>query len=145
MDEKAKILIVYDELTTRVSLQLILAKEDYDVQAVGGAREALQILAESPIDVIFTDLRIKRLLTKTQGISPETIVIVLASPPSVESAVKAIPHDVYDYLVKPYEAEAVKRATRRAVEHKQLTARLSKLSVFEKRLEDSEERYRTLV
>ena len=41
MDAKAKILIVDDELSTRVKLQRILAKADYDVQAAAGGQEAL--------------------------------------------------------------------------------------------------------
>ena len=145
MDAKAKILIVDDELSTRVKLQRILAKADYDVQAVAGGQEAVQVLAKTPMDVLFTDLRMKGLVSQAQRLSPETIVIILAGKTPLKSAVKAIPHNVYDYLVKPYGAEVVKRAACRAVEHKRMAARLEQLSALEARLRVSEEQHHTLI
>jgi two-component system NtrC family sensor kinase len=149
MDEKARVLIVNGELATRVNLQMILAKEDYDVQAVASGQEALQILAKSPVDVILIEPRLDgpdnlSVLTEAKRLSRETTAIIITGHSSFESAREAVHHGVYDYLGKLYTPEALKLTLRRAVEHKWLNARLQELSVLQE-LKASEERYRTFV
>ena len=64
-----KILIVDDEQVVRVYLQSIVNWEQYDCQVVTtceNGMEALEVMAQQPIDLILTDLEMPRLLCEKQ-------------------------------------------------------------------------------
>jgi signal transduction histidine kinase len=59
-------------------------------------------------------------LEDVRGRSPSTITIVLTGFASVESAIAALRHGAYDYLIKPCLIEDLKFTVRRGIEHRRL-------------------------
>jgi len=120
--EKAgTILIVDDEKGQRDILNVILAKEGYDVVDVPGVREALQKLDKREFDLILTDLKMQGesgldLLEKVLAEDSQQCVILMTAHGSVDSAVEAMKKGAFDYLEKPLERDNLILTLRRAFE-----------------------------
>ena len=56
MSQKARILIVDDELIIRESLLGWLKKSGHDVRAVDGGQAALKLMEEAYFDLVFLDM-----------------------------------------------------------------------------------------
>ena len=76
-------------------------------------REAPQILL---VDIKMPGMDGLELLRKVRETSPETTVIIMTAYASVETAVQALKEGAYDYIVKPFDPEAVSRLVKKAAE-----------------------------
>jgi two-component system phosphate regulon sensor histidine kinase PhoR len=125
----ADILLVDDEESVRLTLQAVLRQEGYNVTAVGTGAEALKAIREHKFDLLFTDLRIDdidglTLLAAAQKRDPETISILLTGYASLESAVQALRHGAFNYLLKPCNIDEMKLTIARGLEKKRLAEAL---------------------
>ncbi len=102
----ARILVVDDEESLRRILQVQLENRGYETSLAKNGLEALAILAESPHDLVLTDLRmpglsglelLKRIREQHQG----TEVILLTAFGTIENAVEAMQSGAYHYVTKP--------------------------------------------
>jgi len=123
---KPKILIVDDELNTRIGLRTALEGNEYELFLADKADNALKILEENDIDVMITDLFMPgksglELLEETKNISPSTQCIMITAYGSVETAVDAMKSGAYDYLTKPLNIDRVELLVKRALSSKQLS------------------------
>ncbi|MDM8561193.1 hybrid sensor histidine kinase/response regulator [Candidatus Parabeggiatoa sp. HSG14] len=108
MIPRSKILIVDDELSMRMQLELMLNNQDYEITLIGSGKEALEKLAEITPDLIILDLimpdldgfevcrRIKR-NSQFQHI-PIILVTVLESKKALTQGIEA---GADDFLQKP--------------------------------------------
>jgi DNA-binding NtrC family response regulator len=110
-----RVLLVEDEVNMARTLAKILERKGYTVLTARNGREALDLLAAEPADVIVTDLNMPvmdgmQLLRALRGepepaagerrlISPPTVV--LTGHGSTQAAVEAMKLGAYEYLVKP--------------------------------------------
>jgi len=102
------ILIVDDENYLRRSLSLILQKENYRVETVANAEEALDCLQSHEYDLMFLDLNLPGmsgidLLVKVHKQVPHMPVLILTAHAALESAIQAVRLGARDYLIKPVE------------------------------------------
>ena len=102
------ILIVDDEDHLRLSLSLILQKENYRVETVANAEEAMDRLKLHEYDLMFLDLNMPGisgidLLAKVHKQAPLMPVLILTAHAGLESAIQAVRLGARDYLVKPVE------------------------------------------
>ncbi len=102
-----RILIADDESTIRETLAAVLREAQLSVVTAADGLQAVQLLAETPIDVALVDIRMPRLggmevLAKAKEISPDTHVIVITAFGTVENAVAAIKLGASDYVTKPF-------------------------------------------
>ena len=102
------ILIVDDEKGLRLSLSLILEKEDYRVETVANAEEALDRLQLHEYDLMFLDLNLPGmsgidLLVEVRKQFPRMPVLILTAHAALESAIQAVRLGARDYLIKPVE------------------------------------------
>jgi len=106
MSEKAKILIVDDDETVRLSYLRSLRDTRRSVEAAWNGDAALKAMETKPFDVVLLDLR----MPGTDGMSvlrmikerwPDTEVVVITGYPSLETAKAAVKLGAYDYLAKP--------------------------------------------
>jgi two-component system, probable response regulator PhcQ len=102
-----RVLLVDDEPQVTNAIVRALDDEPYAFLAVHSGAAALQVLAETTIDVIVVDecmpgMSGTDLLTQVKQRHPDTIRIMLTGQTTVQTAMKAI-HDgwVYQYLQKP--------------------------------------------
>ena len=122
MEEKlrqAKILVVDDEQGIRESLRMIL-KDKYEVITEEDAIKALERILKGDIDIVALDIKMPHLsgvdvLHNIKKSSPDVEVFLITGFPSVATAVEAIQCGAYDYVIKPFDREAVLNVVRRGL------------------------------
>jgi DNA-binding response OmpR family regulator len=116
--DDARILVVDDEVTARVSLAEILKLEGYEVLLAESGEKALEIMAdEPPFDLMVLDLKMPgmdglQLTEKVQKRSPDTVIILLTAFGTLETAIQAIRRGAHDYLLKPCPVQQVLESVR---------------------------------
>ncbi|MGE5221855.1 MAG: response regulator [Omnitrophica WOR_2 bacterium] len=146
---KDKILVVDDEEIMRRSLGDILRLEGYRVQTASSGEAALKALKRESFDLLLLDLKMPgmdglEVLEEASHLAPDTMVILLTAHGSLESAIEALRHEAFDYLLKPASTEQIlssvasalarhKESERRKVLLDQLTTSLQELKGVEKR------------
>ena len=123
--EEARLLVVDDEESLRITTAAILEQEGYIVDTASSGDEAVELLTKADYDLVLTDLHMEggdglSVLSQIRRHSPLTISVVLTGFASVESAIAALQEGAYDYLVKPCDIESMKHTIRRGVEHRRL-------------------------
>ncbi len=126
------ILIVDDEEFIRLSLEQILSEENYNVILNESGASALRTIKEEEIDLVLLDLNLPDMsgidiLRQIKNIQPEILTIIMTGFASVESAVEAIKLGAYDYIKKPFKADAIKLITKLAIETQSLKKTVSEL------------------
>lgn len=122
---EARLLVVDDEESLRITTAAILEKEGYLVDTASSGDEAVELLNNTDYDLVLTDLHMEggdglSVLNQIRRHAPLTISVVLTGFASVESAIAALQEGAYDYLVKPCDIESMKHTIRRGVEHRRL-------------------------
>ena len=108
MTPQNSILIVDDEDRLRLSLALILQKENYRVETAATAEDALDCLQLREYDLMFLDLNLPGmsgidLLIEVHRQVPHMPVLILTAHAALESAIQAVRLGARDYLIKPVE------------------------------------------
>ncbi len=109
-----KILVADDDPTLRSELAELLRADGHDVQIAADGGEALERLGSDPFDVALLDLVMPRatgleILHRLQVIRPDTSVVMITGHGSVDVAVEAMKGGAADFVVKPFEIEALQR------------------------------------
>ncbi|MCX7655271.1 MAG: sigma-54 dependent transcriptional regulator [Treponemataceae bacterium] len=121
----SSILIVDDEAGIRTTLSSILEDEGYRVTTAEDAVEALRILEEGPIDLVFLDV----LLPHMGGLEALGIikkswsdieVIMISGHANVDMAVRAVKQGAFDFLEKPLSLDKILTLTKNALALKRL-------------------------
>lgn len=124
MSDKPLILIVEDEKNAREGLERTLNHKYQIIQADNGER-ALRLLAENPVDILLTDLRMPgmdglTLVRRAIAHESQPVCIVLTAYGSIESAVEAMKVGAYDFLTKPLNLDQLEIVIERALHSRQL-------------------------
>src|ERR1043165_4152403 len=122
---EARLLVVDDEESLRITTAAIFEKEGYIVDVASSGDEAIDLMSKTDYDLVLTDLHMEggyglSVLNRIRQQSPLTISVVLTGFASVESAIAALQEGAYDYLIKPCDIETMKHTIRRGVEHRRL-------------------------
>ncbi len=119
--DRERILVVDDSPNTLEVIQRNLTSEGYQVFTTLGVAEAIDILKETTIDLVITDLKMPQvsgldLVRYIRENLRDTEVIMITGYPSVEGAVKAVKTGVEEYLAKPFTDEELLSAVQQALE-----------------------------
>jgi two-component system response regulator HydG len=122
---RARILVVDDEASARSGLEKLLKQEGYAVDVAEDGANALALFAETPADVVVTDLKMPRmdgleLLQKLRALDVDVPVLVCTAFGDVSTAVSAMRAGAEDYLTKPVDFDALTVAVERALERRAL-------------------------
>jgi len=125
LSDPARLLVVDDEESLRITTAAILEQEGYVVDTAASGDEAIALMNGDDYDLVLTDLHMEggdglTVLNRIRRHAPLTISVVLTGFASVESAIAALQEGAYDYLVKPCDIESMKHTIRRGVEHRRL-------------------------
>ena len=117
--DKPTILIVDDDKNTRDGLNRAL-RRSYSIHLAESAESALNILNDTTIDILLTDLRMPgadglTLMQRALAQRPEIICILLTAYGSVETAVEAMKRGAYDFLTKPVNLDHLDILLKRAL------------------------------
>ncbi|MCZ7602031.1 MAG: sigma-54 dependent transcriptional regulator [Melioribacteraceae bacterium] len=122
----ARILVVDDERSIRDSLNMILTDEGYEVKSAADGEEALKFISEENFDIIISDIKMPNidgieLLNKASKISPSTFFVIMTAYASVNTAVEALRHGAFDYLIKPVEFDDLLIRIKRLLDYRKLS------------------------
>jgi DNA-binding NtrC family response regulator len=112
-DEPFSILIVDDNREIRSILEEYLREEGYLAQGAADGKEALEKYAETPFDLIITDLNMPgmtgiELIREIAKGDNTTEFIIITGYASLDSAIESVKAGAFDYLVKPFRIEELK-------------------------------------
>jgi DNA-binding NtrC family response regulator len=118
---------VDDQEFVREGLKETLSRAGYSVTTCAGGQEALTALSEGDASVLITDLRMPEvsgmeLLEKARRMDEALPVIMITAFATVENAVEAMKKGAFDYIMKPFNADAIEITVGKAVQHRRLMA-----------------------
>lgn len=121
----ANICVVDDKEILRESLSVALSRDDHTVTVFADPVKALGEIKTQRFDVVLCDLKMPRmdgltLIRELRSARCETPVIMMTAFATVATAVDAMKLGAFDYIQKPFEAEAVSVLIERALEHTRL-------------------------
>ncbi|MEN8245535.1 MAG: sigma-54 dependent transcriptional regulator [Thermodesulfobacteriota bacterium] len=99
------------------------------------SRDVLPLLAKHAVEVLLLDLRMPHisgdeLLPQITAAFPEIPVIVITGTNDVETAVKCMQHEAFDYILKPVEKSRLVGSVRRAIEIRELQRENMRLKAY---------------
>ena len=107
-----RILVVDDEMIVRSSLMEILDTEGYSAEMAESGQNALEKLEQQPYQLMLTDIKMPgmdgvELLQKAKSLYPDLPVVMMTAYATVETAVEAMKIGALEYLIKPFDTEAI--------------------------------------
>ncbi len=119
-DSQIRILVVDDENIVLSLIRDALEEEEYDIRTASTGAEALEIIDSTPINLIVTDIRMPgitgiELVKKARKVQPDMGVIFMTGYANLNSAKDAIKQGAFDYILKPFELDEIRRAIKNAV------------------------------
>jgi len=140
MSVNATILVVDDDESVRRSLQRILTRAGYEVEAVQTAEDALERLAGRSFDLVLTDLQMPgmnglQLLAEIKQLAPQLPVVMITGHADADVVIQALRHGVSDFMPKPYQPEELLTiVARESGRHKPASVVESAPAVFSRQL-----------
>jgi DNA-binding NtrC family response regulator len=128
---KPRILVVEDKPSEREALARLLKLEQYEVETVDSAKQALTFLHE-PIDLVISDLKMSKasgldLLQYWKEQRGETPFIMVTAFGEVDSAVQSMKLGAADYLKKPVDPEELLLLVAKCLESRRQDQTISEL------------------
>lgn len=136
----ARILVVDDEKSIRLTFSKILEREGYIVETGEDFSTAVEAMGRSSFDTVLVDI----ILPSTSGIEllkfirdrfPLIPVIMITGQPNLKTATETVRYGAYDYISKPIVKEELLRIVVRATEKKRILDE-------KERLEEENQKYR---
>ncbi len=121
-----RILVVDDEDSIREIVSSMLSSANYQCRQAASGLEALAFLdSGEEFELMLSDLMMAGLdgiglLEKTKERYPDMPVVMVTAVHDISVALTAIRNGAYDYLLKPFEREALLNTVRRALENRRL-------------------------
>ncbi len=147
-DKQYQILVVDDEESVRILLELYLTNKGYTVKSVMNAEKAIIEIEKRAFQVVLLDIRMPGmdgidLSIRIKQEYPSTQVIIMTGYASIGTAAKAIRIGAFDYLLKPFaDVSLVGVAVEKAIEKQQKEADYQKVV---EDLREREQHYRFLI
>ena len=126
LHDQYRVLVVEDDPDIRRILQLFLRERDFSVTTAENATVALGALAEAPVDLILSDVRMPgmsgiELLHQIREHDPDVQLVLMTAYSSVKDAVEAIQAGATDYIEKPIDFRRLERILEVVFERRRLT------------------------
>ena len=123
MSDRARILVVDDELGPRESLRMIL-KPNYEIATADSGAAALQTMGDFHPDLVFMDIKMPQmdgieLLQRIKHSDPSIEVVMITAYASLDTVKKALTHGAFEYLIKPFGRHDLEATARRALARRQ--------------------------
>jgi DNA-binding NtrC family response regulator len=127
MSEKAKILVVDDEVSILEVLKGILRRQGYRVRTALCGEEALTLIRAEPFDLLISDIRMGgmdglALLAEARREQAHLAVIMMTAYAAVETAVEAMRKGAFDYVCKPFKVDELLVTVERALSYENALA-----------------------
>jgi len=129
---KANVLVIDDRPNMLRLCETVLGLE-HRVRGFTDPKAALEALEAEPADVVVSDVRMPGLtglevLDRITALGIGTRVVLMTAYGTTAQAVDAVKRGAFDYILKPFEPEALAVAVERALAHRRLEQRANALS-----------------
>jgi two-component system, NtrC family, response regulator AtoC len=129
---KSRVLVVDDEAGLRHTLGLILQDEGCDVLTAADGEEGLRLANAEDPELILCDIRMPKLdglgfVDRYREAGGEGLIIMMSAYGTLETAIEAMRRGAYDYISKPFNADEVILALRKAQERESLRREVRRL------------------
>ena len=120
MSNAARILIVDDERSIRLTLVQTLESPERTVEAAVNGEEALLCIERERYQVILLDLQLPgmdglEVLKRIRSMQPDAAVIIITAHGSIDAAVAAMKQGAADFLQKPFIPDEVRQQVDRLI------------------------------
>src|SRR6266545_1133622 len=117
----ARVLVVDDEPMQLRIYTRILTKAGYIVETAGDGQTAIEMLKNGSVDAILSDIVMPgmdgiQLLRAVRQYDLDVPIVMVTGTPTLETAIAAMEHGVFRYLIKPVDAVALEDIVTRAVQ-----------------------------
>jgi len=121
----AGILVVDDEAHMRRVLEIMLTQLGHRVHSAADGRQALEVLEQTPIDLVLTDLRMPVLdgIGLLKAMSERGLLVptlVMTAQGTVETAIQAMKLGAQDCLLRPFDVDVLELAIERLLSREQI-------------------------
>lgn len=119
------IVVVDDDNGVREILQELLSEEGHQVTTVPDGLSAIQTVKDTVVHVVIADLRLPgmdglNVLERIAQLDSKIVGIVMTGYGTIDSAVKAMKAGAFDFITKPFDADAVSIVVKKALEFQRL-------------------------
>ena len=120
----ARILVVDDERGIRRTLTQMFTRMGYQATGVASGAEALEQMRRERFDLVILDLKMPEMdgtevLKAARPFAPDTVFILLTAYGTLDSAIVAVRHGAFDYLLKPSSVQEIVRAVEAGLSERQ--------------------------
>jgi len=104
-----KLLLIDDEADVRYSFERIFGGQDgLELHTAGSGEEALEVIPELRPDLVIMDVRMGGIsgietLQRLREFDSKTPVIIMTAFGTTQTAIQAMKHGAYDYVLKPFD------------------------------------------
>jgi len=118
---KKYVLVVDDEEVIRDICRRSLQPRGYHVEVAENGIKALECLRDQPVDVVFSDFKMPimngiELLETIKRDYPHIEVVIMTAFATIESAIHAMKHGAYDFILKPVKPDRIRLAAEKCFE-----------------------------
>ncbi|WP_428313239.1 sigma-54-dependent transcriptional regulator [Hydrocarboniphaga sp.] len=120
MSNALRVLVVDDEANMRRVLEIMLTRHGYRTESAADGEQAYERLQGGGFDLVISDLRMPvingiELLRKLRDSGIDVPLIMITAQGSIESAVEAMRLGACDYLLRPFDINALDLAIQRVL------------------------------
>src|SRR6184192_2406447 len=147
--ENHRVLIIDDERPVLMTVEALLKRHGYHVDAAATASQGLKLLKSNSPSLVLLDLQLPdahglEMLDRIKTELPKAQVVILTAHDSLHNAIESIKRGAYHFISKPYAPEELLSLAEKALEKQFLLRKAEKLrekaEELEKRLEIAEAR-----
>ncbi|MCC7202999.1 MAG: sigma-54-dependent Fis family transcriptional regulator [Nitrospirae bacterium] len=115
------ILLSDDDCEMRFAMSETLRRCGYSVDIASGGDEAIRKFSSKQFDMVITDVRMANgdgvhVLKEVKRRSPDVPVILVTAYGTIDNAVEAMKLGAFDYIMKPFSADALEDLVKRGIE-----------------------------
>ena len=131
-----RILCVDDEPNIVAALRRLFRGTGYSVATATSGAEALELLAQNPVDLVFSDMRMPgmdgaQFLEQVRARWPDTVRVLLTGYSDIKSTIAAINSgEVYRYITKPWDDAEILSTARQVFERQVLEREKQRLEAL---------------
>jgi DNA-binding NtrC family response regulator len=127
-----RILVVDDDDSSRATLHDCFADIGYEIVEATNGEEALAEFSPGRFDCVISDLNMPgmdgiALLKRIRLLDAQVAFLIVTGFPGIDSAINAMKEGAYDYLIKPFNLDAIQMKVERAIEARKKDLSLKKV------------------
>ncbi len=121
----ARILVIDDEDSMCNFMEIMLAKEGYEVDATTSGKQGVDLIRNSNFDLVIADLNMPEMtgievLKEIRSFKAEQEFIVMTAFASVDTAIEAMKEGAADYVTKPFRVDEIKLVIEKSINRRKL-------------------------